>query len=103
MEDQHTMEWIEARETLDADRKHLRNLTPQRDLLSGSQVRTIDALVAKFGEAMIRVRPEGVAGVFHIEHPQEIAWLVNPDGDVAEYMAVGHPTYVHSAQTVAAW
>lgn len=91
-------DWLAAR-----SRTGGRNLlTPGRERLEGEQERSIDALVANYGDAMIRVHTEGVAGVFHLEHPAELAWLVNPEGDVAEYTA-GPPTYVHSARTVQSW
>lgn len=96
-------DWRRVLATPDVHRRRLRGLTRGLEILTDRQRQSIDALVARFGDAMIRVRAGGIAGVFHTEHPQEVAWLVSPDGDVAEYLAVGAPTFNISASEVAAW
>lgn len=75
--------------------------TAGRERLTPDQEDSLDALVAHFGDGRISVQASGVAEIVHTEYPGDPAWLVNPEGDVAESAAT--PTYRYSREEVQRW
>jgi hypothetical protein len=73
--------------------------TRGRERLTPQQEASLDALVARYGDGRISVLGNGVAELIHPFGT--LAWLVNPEGDVAEWAA--EPTYTYSRQEVQRW
>lgn len=71
-------------------------------LLSDAQRDVIDALVARFGDAVVKAT-ERVAQVVHVEHPGEIAWAVDPAGRFGEWRADGEQALTHGPEEAISW